>query len=1061
MTSNSRAACQNRKGQSLWVGRGIIVGLCALLLLADWLTPLGYNSSTLYIAIVWIAYLLVNPREVWWVAGVGAVLTVVGVAISPPGLMIQYALVSRALTIVCLGLTAWLCTRVMYTRCQLQERDSYCTSILNSSLDAMVSMDAEGRIFDWNPQAEAVFGWPRQEIIGRDLAETIMPERFRQAHREGLWHFLKTGESKIIGKRIKLVALRRSGEEFPVELSISAISQGGQPAFNAFLRDITRQEADAFYRKRMGELVDSSWDAIIGRRNDGTIESWNEGATRVYGYREDEVLGKHIDFLLPEGSAGEDAEIKVALLGGQRLQQFETRRQRKDGVVIPVAITVSPIHDEQGSVVGSSFIERDITLNREREAELQAAKSSAERANRSRADFLANVSHELRTPMNAIIGMTQLALTEPLGGDAREFVETANRSAHSLLALLNDILDFSRLESGKFAIVEAPFFVRTLVAETTGTLVSLARTKGIRLTTRIDDAVPRTLVGDGLRLRQILLNLLGNAIKFTPEGDVTLRIIQLANEGPRVQLRFSVRDTGIGISTADQERIVKPFEQGDASRSRTAGGTGLGLAITAELLELMGSKLAVTSEVGEGSEFSFDLWLGTARQEISGKVTLAAMERLRNLHVLVVGRRRGDESPVENMLARWESRVGHAGSRQLACEMAQSAARRSDPFQLVVVVRPELVQADAISHPLWLDPAMSGLPMIKILREDEGLVVDPADVLPGHVVLLRAPVTSTTLLECILGVLAEDHAPPAGVFPPLVPGAVSSRSLQVLLAEDVPANQRLVTAILSRRGHRIEVVSNGRDALNLFRAREFDLVLMDVQMPGMDGYETAQAIRKLEQGGARRIPIIAMTAHAFGGDRERCLAAGMDDYISKPFDVDRLVAMVEAHGSAQPRQLPAGSTATAAASPVKHGDPATGQPVRDGAEGTAPWGENEADSADSAPLDMSAALQRLGGDWSLFLDLASFFPPDCEAAMKESLQGISTRDHRTVYRAAHTVRGLASAFDADECVAAAVELEQAVLNANWEAAPALHDQLAGAVGRFSRALRRFVESRQS
>ncbi len=1040
--------------------QAILALLMALIVLIDLQVPVGYNLAVFYLGVVWLAYALSTPRDVWWTAAFGGILTLAEVFFSPTGHDIQYALFNRSLTVAFIGMAAWLFTRVIHSRGRLQEREHYCSSILNSSLDAMISMDADGRIFDWNTQASAVFGWTEEEAIGRDLAETIMPERFRELHRAGMRTYLETGQGRIIGKRLQLVGMRKCGEEFPVELSVAAIRQQGQPAFNAFLRDISRQEADATYRKRMGELVDSSYDAIIGRRQDGTIESWNAGATRVYGYLEEEVLGQGIDFLLPEGETAEEAELSAAMLSGRRLEQWESLRRRKDGVVIPVAITASPIRDDHGNVVGSSSIERDISVNREREAELQAAKSTAERANRSRADFLANVSHELRTPMNAILGMTQLALTEDLGDDAREFVQTANRAAHSLLALLNDILDYSRLESGKFTIVAEPFFVRTLVAETTATLVSLARTKGIRLTTRIDDAVPRMLVGDGLRLRQILLNLLGNAIKFTPEGDVTLRIIQLSADGSRVLLRFSVRDTGIGISPSDQERIVKPFEQGDASRSRMAGGTGLGLAITAELLGLMDSKLAVTSEVSEGSEFSFDLWLESGKQELSTKVTLAAMERLRNLHVLVVGKKQGDESPIENLLARWETRVSHAGTREQASEMAQRAARRSDPFRLAIVVRPELVQADATGKPLWLDPAMSGLPMIKILCDDELAVVDSADAQPQHVVLLRGPVTPTNLLECVLGLLAEDQSPSGGMFPPLIPGAVSSRYLQVLLAEDVPANQRLVTAILSRRGHRTEVVANGRDAVNLFRAKEFDLILMDIQMPGMDGYESARAIRKLEQEGLRRIPIIAMTAHAFGEDRERCMTAGMDDYISKPFDVGRLVAMVEAHGSMQLVRQKEGGPATSPADPGLWATPEFRE-ENAAVPGTLEQRRQESSSSGEQRIDTSAAMRRLGGDWSLFRDLAEFFAPDCEAAMKESLRGIATRDHESVYRAAHSIKGLALAFDGHECVAAATELEQAVLNANWEGASRLHDRLAGAVTGFARALKHHVETHSS
>ena len=421
--------------------------------------------------------------------------------------------------------------------------------------------------------------------------------------------------------------------------------------------------------------------------------------------------------------------------------------------------------------------EQRVSLARE-----QAARIAAEESNRAKSAFLANISHELRTPMNAIIGMTELALQETLSPVVRDYLQTVQSSADMLLGLLNEILDFSRLESGKFLLESSPFSLRQAVDETIKVLAVRAQEKGLEIHSEVAGDCPDKLLGDSLRLRQVLTNLVGNAVKFTQQGHVTLRL-SVESVGPReVTLRFAVADTGIGISPADQQRIFAPFTQADSSTTRVYGGTGLGLAISSHLISLIGGRLWVESKVGRGSTFYF-----------TGK------------------------------------------------------------FEL--------------------DPQAT------------------------HGVTASSPTLPASMTEAPR---KDNHAVGAANVEPVASAAVpNGRSLRILLAEDTPANQKLIIAVLGKRGHSIEVAQNGREAVELLEQKPFDLVLMDVQMPVMDGLQATAAIRSLPSSAAR-VPIIAMTAHAMRGDEERCLSAGMDAYIAKPIDCRKLLSLIE--GSVRQRQ---------------------------------------------------------------------------------------------------------------------------------------------------------------
>lgn len=750
--------------------------------------------------------------------------------------------------------------------------DDRFRAILDSSLDAVITMNSVGQIVDWNCQAELVFGWTKEEAIGQPLGELIIPPAYRDAHHVGLQRYLSTGEGPVLGQRLELTALRKHGEEFPVELSVVAIPLDDQVVFTAFLRDISERTEDALYRTRMAALVDSSYDAIIGKDIAGVIISWNLGAERVYGYTEEQAVGQTIAMILPPGVEQEEPEIIHAARTGLRLEQFETVRRRKDGNLIPVSLTVSPISDNNGTIIGISTIERDITDSQRQKEELRQAKEAAEEATRIRAEFLANVSHELRTPMNAIIGMTRITLDEDVTDDVRDYVQTANDAAHSLLTLLNDILDFSKIESGKFTIEKKPFSLRTAIDETVKTLSTRAFEKGLELAYHIDDVCPDHLIGDPIRLRQVLTNLIGNAIKFTDHGEVLIAVEATRTWPQETRLQFFVRDTGIGIPEEDQRRILEPFTQVDATSTRQYGGTGLGLAICTELVQLMGGRMLVQSEVGRGSCFSFHL----------------SFER-----------------------------------------QAEVKAERDDPAAY--------------------DPLLDR----------------------------RVPV-------------ASGHASRTRSGP----------SLSVLLAEDTPANQKVVTTILRKRGHCVTVAQNGREAVELNGRQTFDVVLMDVQMPVMDGLQATSEIRKHERKSDRSTPVIAMTAHAMRGDREMCLEAGMDAYLSKPINANRLIELVESISvdSAQPHRTDRTSESAAL--------------------------QERSRSVDSSELiDFDGTMTRLAGDMELFHDFIDYFDEDSRPLLDALRDAIAAQDASAIQRAAHSLKGLAANFGASACESAAHEME--------------------------------------
>ncbi|MDR7161298.1 response regulator [Arthrobacter sp. BE255] len=649
----------------------------------------------------------------------------------------------------------------------------------------------------------------------------------------------------------------------------------------------------------LGAIVNSSSDAILSTTPEGIITSWNPGAELQYGYSAEEALGRDARFLLPPDGTAAAAEIFDNLRAGGKAMSFEMEHLSKDGTVIPVSMTVSPIRDDTGRLSGLATIARDITLRRAAEQELKAAREAALESSRLKSEFLATMSHEIRTPMNGVVGLTALLLETPLDETQQQYAQGVKGAGEALLSLINDILDFSKLEAGKVDLDVRPFDPRALVEEVAGLLTEPAQVKNLELIAYCEPAVPARLHGDSGRIRQILLNLASNAVKFTAAGEVSIQVkveTPDAQPGATAMVYFEVRDTGIGIDPADHARLFESFSQADASTTRRYGGTGLGLAICRRLTEAMDGEIGLDSVLEEGSTFWFRIPLPVAPPSTD---PVPAAGFLAGLRVLVVDDNATNRLVLESQLRGWKLQPEAVPDAKAALARAREAAAAGEPFDLAVL---DLCMPDtdglALAREIRAD---AGLADIELIMLTSTMQVNAAEIAGAGVrEWLMKPVRSSEFYNRLVRMMStRDHATataaPATPSPAAAPAAGPATTPEgpsrgrILVVEDNEVNQLVARATVTKFGFAVDVVADGAEAVAATARSQYAAVLMDCHMPVMDGFEATRVIRRRD-GKHSRLPIIAMTAGALDGDRERCLAAGMDDYLSKPVDAAELEA---------------------------------------------------------------------------------------------------------------------------------------------------------------------------
>ena len=771
-------------------------------------------------------------------------------------------------------------------------------------------------------------------------------------------------------------------------------------------------------------IISAAFDAFIGISHDGRIIDWNAQAASTFGWSAAEAIGRGAEEMLQLDGPDGTGETILSLLASRTAAPLQSRIEviacHRTGLHFPVEMALSEIAVGEKHVF-AAFV-HDVTERKLAERSMEEARATAEAANRAKSEFLANMSHEIRTPLNGVIGMTDLALETELTREQRDYLNTVKFSADSLLTVINDILDFSKIEAGKIDLEIVSFDLRECIENALKTLALRADEKGLELLCDISPDVPETVLGDPGRLRQIIINLIGNALKFTSEGEVALRVTMPQPSSSGEHLMFTVSDTGIGIAPEKLDSIFASFSQADTSTTRQYGGTGLGLTISRRLLEIMDGRIWVESTLGKGSDFHFVARLPEA-EALEPPASSGPDAMLAGVKVLIVDDNKTNRRILEGLLRMWGMVVSSAADGESALSLLEQAQEAGEPYQLVLTDM----------HM----PKMDGFMVVQEMRNNTALAPSTVMMLSsgGHhgdasrcqrmgiAAYLMKPVRRNELQEAIARALtgrSYKGESPMITEKTLQAERSASRFLKILLAEDNEVNQKLAVRLLEKRGHSVVVAGTGREAVEALDHHTFDLVLMDVQMPEMDGIEATVQIREREAGTGRHQPIVAMTALVMKGDRERCLSARMDGYLSKPIRPQELDTVLDTYSSLK--------SANVAPDP----EPAL--------------------FTDEAVVDSKELLERIDGDIDFVAELAETFRSDYPHKLEAMSCFIAAQDPEGLRRAAHGLRGALSNLAAVSAAKLAARMEQLGTSGELGQASAVLNELTGELPRVLNAL---------
>ena len=898
------------------------------------------------------------------------------------------------------------------------------SKVFMDAADPILIEDSEGRVIDMNDEAERSYGWSRDELIGQPIKTIVPPERHDQA--DDILTRCKAGEE---ARNIEGLRWNKQGVIIPVLLTLSLLKdEAGQIMGVATLaKDISEQKRVEEDLRRMSKVFMDAADPILIEDSEGRVIDMNDEAERSYGWSRDELIGQPIKTIVPPERHDQADDILTRCKAGEEARNIEGLRWNKQGVIIPVLLTLSLLKDEAGQIMGVATLAKDISEQKRVEAELQnyrdhleeqvkertlelaKAKEEAEEATGAKSEFLANMSHEIRTPMNAIIGMSHLALKTDLDYKQYDYLKKIDASAKSLLGIINDILDFSKIEAGKLDTESVDFQLEEML-DNIATLVGVkTQEKKLELLFKTDHSVPSSLVGDPLRLGQILTNVSNNAVKFTDKGQIIVSTELIKEDNTQVTLKFSVQDTGIGMTAEQAAKLFQPFSQADSSTTRKYGGTGLGLTISKRLAEMMGGEIWVESEPGRGSTFSFTANFGLGKEKAKKQYKPAS--ELHSMKVLVVDDNPTSREILQEMLESFSFEVTVAASGPEGISELENA-KEDSPFELVVMD--------------WKMPGMDGIDASRRIKNHGGLNKIPAIIMVtayGREEIMQQaedvrlegfllkPINSSILFDAIMQAFGEAEPKTFRVVERHEQEAETAKHIKgalVLLVEDNEINQQVAKEILEGAGLIVTLANDGQEGVNAVKESNYDVVLMDIQMPVMDGYTATREIRKDDR--YKELPIIAMTAHAMTGDEDKSLQAGMNGHVTKPIDPDQLFSTLQKWIKPSEERVQ-----------VQQSEISVEQPESDNAVPT----DKELPESLSG-FDLVDGLIRLQGNKKLYRKLLLSFATDYNSVANEIQQALDAEDFDQAHSLVHNLKGLAGNLAATKLQAAAVNLENII-----------------------------------